>query len=120
MCARHILELCGESGIEEEVCEVNALERAILLELNWEVQCVTCVSGVYALLECVSPLLVEAKESVMDRCNALCWRLVLDEEYYKYELKDICVSVLELESGLCVGERVELSCRAWVNEKACK
>ena len=44
---------------------MNALERAILLELNWEVQCVTCVSGVYALLECVSPLLVEAKECVI-------------------------------------------------------
>ena len=87
---------------------MNALERAILLELNWEVQCVTCVSGVCALLECVSPLLVEAKECVMD------------EEYYKYELKDVCVSVLELESGLCIGERVALSCRAWVNEKACK
>ena len=112
------MELCGENRIEEEVCEVTVLERALLESLNWEIQCSTCVKGVYALLECVSELLVKEKESVLNDCIALCSRLVLDVEFYKYSLRDICVSVLEVESGLCLsGVRVDMRCRAWVNDK---
>lgn len=103
------------------MCEVNGLERALLVNLNWEIQCSTCVKGVYALLECVSSLLPEAKERVLNRCYDLCSRLVLDEEFYTYSLRDICVSVVELESGICLlGERVDVRCRAWVHEKTCK
>lgn len=100
---------------------MNGLERALVVNLNWEIQCSTCVKGVYALVECVSSLLHEAKESVLTRCYELCSRLVLDEEFYTYRLRDICVSVVEVESGIClVGERVDVRCRAWVNDKACK
>ena len=99
-----MLELCGERVDLREIGEVNRLERVLLESLEWDV-------------ECMGELVVDARV-VLRACCALCDELVLEDAFYKYRLRDICVSVFECVSGVELrGERVDLCCRAWVLEK---
>lgn len=112
-----MLELCGERVDLREIGEVNRLERVLLESLDWDVECMTCVRGVSEVLECMGELVVDARV-VLRACCALCDELVLEDAFYKYRLRDICVSVFECVSGVELrGERVDLCCRAWVLEK---
>ena len=117
LTARRVLELCGERVDVGEIREVNRLERVLLESLEWEVECSTCVRGVSEVLECMSKLVVDAS-GVLRACCALCDQLVLEDAFYKYRLRDICVSVFECVSGVSLrGERVDICCRVWVLDK---
>ena len=101
----------------EEIRKVNGLECALLESLNWEIECSTCVRGVSEVVECMGEWVGDV-EGVLRACCCVCDYLVLDAAFYKYRLKDVCLSVFECVSGVVLKRECgDMCCRVWVRGK---
>lgn len=111
---KKMLYFVGFDESDENVDEIVALERAILLELDWCVFASTCIKAIYQIVEFCSLWDGEEKEQQLSRCFSLCNKLILYPRFYEFTLLDIALSVIQhvnLSSGLLRGN---LRCVAWV------
>jgi hypothetical protein len=89
------------------------LERAILTELNWDIEGANVGKCLLQLFDILSPLITT--KNAMIRCFRLCDYLILHPRFFEFGLDDILLNVLYCVTDVPrIVKNKDLICKVWV------